>query len=93
MLEIGKRSGANFNDDQRKVLSGELAKLKMKEEGQRKTSKPVVGSKEEAELKKIKRAMDTAVTNANKSLIDHRSWVPSTDRTDLAKTKKLSDSQ
>ncbi len=92
LIEIGKKYNGNFNDDQRKVLSGELAKLKMEKEKPRIVEKkPTLGSKEEMEVKKAKKDQNIAVTNANKSLIDHRSWVVSTDKTDSAKARKSND--
>lgn len=50
--------------------------------------KPLPGSKEEKEMKRLQKVLETATANLNKSLMDQKSWTVATDKTDSAKLKK-----
>lgn len=80
LLEIGKRSGANFTDDQRKVLSGELAKLKMKEEKPvvKSTKPPLNETREDREKRlaqeKLEKTKWELLAHLNKNFFKSDSW-------------------
>lgn len=75
LIEIGKKHGATFNDDQRKVLSGELAKLKI-QKGKSKiplNERPEDKAKRLAEEKKQKE-IDKMTKNINIAYFDKKNW-------------------
>ncbi len=96
LLEIWKTNLTNFTDEQRKVLSGELAKLKMAKDKTvvKTTSQPPINeSKEDKEKRlqeeKLEKLQSASVKSLSSVFLDPKKWWILPGKTDKVKIKKV----
>lgn len=94
LIEIGKKYNGNFNDDQKKVLSGELTKLKLKKEKPVQTIQNKPPLNESPEAKRVRedrehklKLCSASAKNTTSAFLASKNWEFASGNTLKAKIK------